>query len=134
MLEFLCPNCHKRLRVDEGLAGKQGRCPACRGTITIPEPSQALKPAAPTGRPQEDDMPLPTEVLLSPETGPPKTGAPQGPRPPAPAAVNRPAPAVPSASAPAAVPPRSAGSRLWLVVIPIVVILAGIAAYYFFCR
>jgi len=131
MLEFLCPSCRKRLRVDEGLAGKQGRCPVCRGTITIPQPSQALKPAA-AGPTEEDEMPLPTEVLISPQMGTPLKPAP-APRPAAPSPSPQPAPA---AKAPAtsatkdAKPPSSLAKKLLLVAIPIIVIVAGIIVWY----
>ena len=131
MLEFLCPKCRKRLRVDEGLAGKQGRCPSCRETILMPKPSQALKPAPNAGAADDDEMPLPTEVLVSPEMGAPARPAPL-PRPAAPGPVAAKKPAPPKA-APAG-GSSGLGTKLLLLAIPIVVIVAGIAVYFLFIR
>ena len=129
MIEFLCPKCRKRLRVDEGLAGKPGRCPSCRNTITIPEPSQALKPAAAAGPNEEADMPMPTEVLVSPPIGMmPKAGAPGKPATPA---EKNPAPQATAGVV------QSSGrfvNKLLLVAIPIIVVAAAILVYYFCFR
>lgn len=125
MLEFLCPKCRKRLRVDEGLAGRQGRCPACRQTITIPLPSEALKPAGTPKEPEDDEMPLPTEVLLSPQVqAPPKPTTP----PPTPE-KKAPAPTKPSAPAPTT---ESGPSRRLILFVAIAAILAVAAVAYFF--
>jgi len=122
MIEFLCPKCRKRLRVDEGLAGKPGRCPSCRNTITIPEPSQALKPIASAGPNQSDDMPMPTEVLVSPPIGMmPKAGASGKSATPAPVQLE-------------AAPRGSLARKLLLVAIPIIVIAAGIIVWYCFLK
>jgi DNA-directed RNA polymerase subunit M/transcription elongation factor TFIIS len=37
-IEFDCENCQKLLRVGDGNAGKQCRCPACHALLTIPDP------------------------------------------------------------------------------------------------
>jgi len=132
MLEFLCPKCRKRLRVDEGLAGKQGRCPSCRSTITIPEPSQALKPTTPAGPNEEADMPMPTEVLVSPPIGMmPKAGTSGKSATPAPAAEKKPAPAPVQLQA---APRGGLARKLLLVAIPIIVVAAAILVYYFCFR
>ena len=35
-MKFTCPGCGKMLKVADGMAGKKGRCPACKGIVTIP--------------------------------------------------------------------------------------------------
>lgn len=46
-----CPNCGKHLKVDDSLAGRRGRCPACQSTFTIghvePAPAPVAAPVAP---------------------------------------------------------------------------------------
>jgi hypothetical protein len=64
MIEFACDGCGKKLKVDDGKAGKRGKCPYCGDTIFIPqaeigfadggldydqpEPAEATTPAEPT--------------------------------------------------------------------------------------
>ncbi|MBL7219264.1 MAG: hypothetical protein ISS69_04045 [Phycisphaerae bacterium] len=36
MIVFQCPNCKSDLRVHAGKAGRSGKCPKCRGSITVP--------------------------------------------------------------------------------------------------
>jgi hypothetical protein len=58
-----CPNCGKSLNVDATLAGRQGRCPGCKATITIqqsatqkvaPEKLGSSHTAAPNPPPREE--------------------------------------------------------------------------------
>ena len=48
-LKIRCPNCQKSLTVDDRLAGRAGKCPACSATFTVPSlsqpPLQAMSPA-----------------------------------------------------------------------------------------
>jgi len=37
-IEVTCPNCGKKMRVKESLAGKSGKCPQCGKVIHVPEP------------------------------------------------------------------------------------------------
>jgi len=39
MIAFSCTHCDKSLRVNEELAGKQAKCPACGKPVTIPAAS-----------------------------------------------------------------------------------------------
>ncbi len=36
-IEFTCPTCGKVLKLRDEAAGKRGRCPYCKGVITVPE-------------------------------------------------------------------------------------------------
>lgn len=36
----ICPECHAKFRVSEKFAGKQGPCPKCKATITVPNPEE----------------------------------------------------------------------------------------------
>jgi uncharacterized paraquat-inducible protein A len=33
-----CPDCGRRLRVPDGVAGRRARCPACKSKFDIPDP------------------------------------------------------------------------------------------------
>jgi len=53
MIKFNCDNCDQRIQVDDTYAGKKGKCPKCKSTITVPEAAiasagedQATAPAA----------------------------------------------------------------------------------------
>ena len=53
-----CHNCHRRLKIDDRLAGKKSRCPACKQIIVIPDPSSrpatsSCSPPAPPPIPQK---------------------------------------------------------------------------------
>jgi hypothetical protein len=52
-IRFVCPGCKKNLSAKDEHAGKKLTCPACKKPLTVPRPSPAVKPAAPTaeGRP-----------------------------------------------------------------------------------
>jgi serine/threonine protein kinase len=41
MIAFLCPECGKGLKVKEEYAGRQGRCPYCQQTMTVPSGTDA---------------------------------------------------------------------------------------------
>jgi len=64
MIEFRCQHCSQKLRIAESHAGRQSRCPRCKGTITIP---QAATPE-PVGGEEEQlrliDPPKPLEGAL----------------------------------------------------------------------
>ena len=75
MIRTYCPHCKEPLKAPDQLAGKKGRCPACRGVVPHPQPTESVEhPAA-----GEDVSPLPTakQTGLGTETGltlaPPET-------------------------------------------------------------
>ena len=35
-IHFTCPQCKRSIKVADGLAGRRGRCPGCKGTLTVP--------------------------------------------------------------------------------------------------
>lgn len=45
MIHFACQHCGRKLKVPEARAGRRGRCPSCKGEVTVPSPS-APEPAA----------------------------------------------------------------------------------------
>lgn len=47
-ISFQCPRCARVTRVPASFAGKQGKCPGCRATIEVPDPSQAPLIKAPS--------------------------------------------------------------------------------------
>jgi hypothetical protein len=36
MIRFKCPGCGRELKVDDGLAGRTGKCPSCKHGLTVP--------------------------------------------------------------------------------------------------
>ena len=48
-IRVTCPGCHTRFNVSEKFAGKEGPCPKCKKTITIPTASEAVEVHAPEG-------------------------------------------------------------------------------------
>jgi hypothetical protein len=44
-IKFTCPHCKRAMVVNEGLAGKKGRCKACQKILTVPNPATAKPPA-----------------------------------------------------------------------------------------
>ncbi len=44
MIHFECQHCGRKLKVADEQAGRHGRCPACKGEVTVPPPK--LKPPA----------------------------------------------------------------------------------------
>jgi hypothetical protein len=61
MIRFSCPNCSKKLAVDDSKAGAVGVCPACRNKLKIPAP------AVPATAPQAADTPASTKPAASPQ-------------------------------------------------------------------
>jgi RsiW-degrading membrane proteinase PrsW (M82 family) len=60
--------CGKTLRVPDALAGKRGRCPACKTLLTIPDPAAAAPPAEPDLLP---DAPPAPAAADAPAAAPP---------------------------------------------------------------
>lgn len=52
-LRFACPGCRRALSLPLAFAGRSGRCPLCRDTITVPSTSELPPPAAPDPEPGE---------------------------------------------------------------------------------
>ncbi|MDG2013639.1 MAG: hypothetical protein P8J33_09045 [Pirellulaceae bacterium] len=48
-IRVTCPGCHTRFNVSEKFSGKEGPCPKCKKTITIPSASEAVEVHAPEG-------------------------------------------------------------------------------------
>jgi len=46
MIHFECQHCGRKLKVPEARAGRKGRCPACKGEVTAPQPSASEPTAA----------------------------------------------------------------------------------------
>jgi hypothetical protein len=46
MIAFGCPSCGQTLKVKDELAGKRGKCPACKAGVLVPEADPAPQPAA----------------------------------------------------------------------------------------
>ena len=46
-IRVTCPGCHTRFNVSEKFAGKDGPCPKCKKTITVPSASEEVKVHAP---------------------------------------------------------------------------------------
>jgi DNA-directed RNA polymerase subunit RPC12/RpoP len=95
MIRWLCPHCGAQLRVPEGQAGRTGRCPRCRGRVTVPPrpaeeaPADKARAAAPTGAlrkplddafpdlPPKPDRPVPPPRTEADETVSPDTETPR---------------------------------------------------------
>lgn len=46
-IKFKCPKCKTELNVKDEMAGKQGKCPACKSVVTVPAPAAAkARPSA----------------------------------------------------------------------------------------
>jgi hypothetical protein len=69
MIKFECSGCHRKLSVDDTLAGKKGKCPGCKKAIVVPA-SPARSPA-----PVATPTPTPTPQLPTPPSldGPART-------------------------------------------------------------
>ncbi|MBI4613857.1 MAG: hypothetical protein HY720_09625 [Planctomycetes bacterium] len=39
-IRFLCPSCGEKIGVPRGMAERAGSCPACKASVTVPEPSE----------------------------------------------------------------------------------------------
>lgn len=46
-IAIICPGCHARFSVDDKFAGRQGPCPKCKATISIPKKSEEVVIHAP---------------------------------------------------------------------------------------
>ncbi len=46
-ISVICPGCHKRFKVSDQFAGKQGPCPGCKVVITIPTKEEEVVIHAP---------------------------------------------------------------------------------------
>src|SRR5262245_27452825 len=68
-IKFKCPKCGQELTVKDELAGRQGKCPACKTTITVPslagsKPRPAAAPSAPARKAaSKDDDIVDAEVV-----------------------------------------------------------------------
>jgi hypothetical protein len=51
-----CPQCHRKLRMDESVLGQTVQCPSCQNAFTAALPYQPAPPPRP--RPLEDDEPI----------------------------------------------------------------------------
>ena len=72
MIDFACPECGRKIKVQGDRAGRKGKCPQCGKSLTVPVPSAALAETAALPHP-----PAPAEDA----TVPPKEGtAAEGPR------------------------------------------------------
>ncbi|HUY91002.1 MAG TPA: hypothetical protein VMV10_19855 [Pirellulales bacterium] len=81
-----CPSCKAKFSVSDKFAGKQGPCPKCKATITIPKPAEpgaataevpAAKPGASPGKAgaaaaASQPAPAPEIVVHEPESSGPK--------------------------------------------------------------
>ncbi len=57
-IEFYCP-CGQRLHVPEAMAGREGKCPACGASLTVPANAAPVAPAT-----------LPVSPIAAPDPGP----------------------------------------------------------------
>ncbi len=78
-IEFLCSSCNQQLRVPDGAAGKNARCPKCATVLAVPAGSGGLSPLAPPpqagfnfGPPEQE--PMAVENSLRPAVKPPAFG------------------------------------------------------------
>jgi hypothetical protein len=62
MIRFQCDHCGRRLRANDGTAGKQLRCPGCGAVITIPAAESGFKVMPP--------VPAPSPAATVPRTAP----------------------------------------------------------------
>jgi hypothetical protein len=72
-IKLECPNCHRKLSVADAMAGKRGRCPACREFLTIPGAASAPTPAQP-----QSSKANPAAPRAPAPAGPPPLPAPKG--------------------------------------------------------
>ncbi|MBX3412735.1 MAG: biopolymer transporter ExbD [Pirellulales bacterium] len=60
-IRFHCAHCNKRLKVDDGLAGRRGKCPRCGQSIEVPQDSEPQK--------SQTAALTPAEILAEDEEG-----------------------------------------------------------------
>ena len=80
MIQFNCPNCHKRFKVGDELAGRSAKCKACGGLFTVPaapmvvaataasaatDTGAAKAPAAAAAPPAAPRVPMRTRRLMA---------------------------------------------------------------------
>ena len=69
-IQFICPNCQATLRIAEEHAGKSGKCPQCKHSLTVPVPCSVVSPAslpAESGIPAKPSAPLIEQSPPGPE-------------------------------------------------------------------
>ena len=54
-IEFSCPNCKKRYKIKDELAGRKAKCAGCKSVMQIPEPAPAI-PEEPALEPLLDEL------------------------------------------------------------------------------
>ena len=59
-IDVTCPGCHKRFKVSEKFAGKEGPCPNCKAKIRIPDKSEQVVVHAPEAHGPKDASGHPT--------------------------------------------------------------------------
>lgn len=59
-IDVTCPGCHKRFKVSEKFAGKEGPCPSCKGKIRIPDKAEEVVVHAPEAHGPKDASGRPT--------------------------------------------------------------------------
>jgi ubiquitin-protein ligase len=80
MIEFNCPNCRKRFKVPDELAGRAAKCKACAALLRVPAATPAqveaqVRPALPDGV-ESDSGAVATAVAAGPATIAPPAPAP----------------------------------------------------------
>lgn len=58
-LTFSCPHCKQSLEIPEEMLGRTVECPACNGSIQLPEPEPSPAPAPPPPEPEPQLPPSP---------------------------------------------------------------------------
>jgi hypothetical protein len=83
-MEILCPNCQRKLTIQEQYAGQQMKCPLCAGMFTAPAlPATPGIPPAPSAAPVTPPAPSPTAGAPAPVSAPgPAAFEPAAPPPP----------------------------------------------------
>lgn len=59
-IDVTCPGCHKRFKVSDKFAGKEGPCPNCKAKIRIPDASEQVVVHAPEAHGPKDASGRPT--------------------------------------------------------------------------
>jgi hypothetical protein len=75
-IKFNCPKCGQELNVKDEMAGKQGKCPKCKSTVTVPTPAAPRPAAAPPVRkkpvPEVEEVEEVEEAEVVEEDEPPR--------------------------------------------------------------
>ena len=81
-IEFICPTCGKTLKLRDEAAGKRGRCPFCKGVVTVPsadsEEDELVEIIPPTAPKTEQRPPAPPPPAEARTTPPPLPTTPTG--------------------------------------------------------